>query len=124
MISSNHCPSLVLNADYRPLSYFPLSIWSWKDTVKAVFLDRVNIVEEYDQTIFVEEAHILNNVDKIQHIPTFIVQGRYDVVCPTRSAWELHKALPNSTLSIIPDSGHSMGEFGIAKELVNFTDSV
>ena len=74
--------------------------------------------------IFVEEAHILNNVEKIQHIPTFIVQGRYDVVCPTRSAWELHKALPNSVLSIIPDSGHSMGEFGIAKELVNFTDSV
>ncbi len=51
MISSNHCPSLVLNADYRPLSYFPLSIWSWKDTVKAVFLDRVNIVEEYDQKV-------------------------------------------------------------------------
>ena len=67
---------------------------------------------------------ILNNVDKILHIPTFIVQGRYDVVCPTKSAWELHKTLPNSTLSIIPDSGHSMGEFGIAKELVNFTDSV
>ena len=51
MISSNHCPSLVLNADYRPLSYFPLSIWSWKDTVKAVFLERVNIVEEYDQKV-------------------------------------------------------------------------
>ena len=51
MINSNHCPSLVLNADYWPLSYFPLSIWSWKDTVKAVFLDRVNIVEEYDQKV-------------------------------------------------------------------------
>ena len=51
MLNSNHCPSLVLNADYRPLSYFPLSIWSWKDTVKAVFLDRVNIVEEYDQKV-------------------------------------------------------------------------
>ena len=51
MINSNHCPSLVLNADYRPLSYFPLSIWSWKDTVKAVFLERVNIVEEYDQKV-------------------------------------------------------------------------
>ena len=51
MLNSNHCPSLVLNADYRPLSYFPLSVWSWKDTVKAVFLDRVNIVEEYDQKV-------------------------------------------------------------------------
>ena len=44
MINSNHCPSLVLNADYRPLSYFPLSIWSWKDTVKAVFLDRDGVI--------------------------------------------------------------------------------
>ena len=37
------CPALVLNADFRPLSYFPLSLWSWQDAVKAVFLDRVNI---------------------------------------------------------------------------------
>ena len=41
-------PALVLNADFRPLSYYPLSLWSWQDTVKAVFLDRVNIVSEYD----------------------------------------------------------------------------
>ena len=45
------CPALVLNADYRPLSYFPLSLWSWQDTIKAVFLDRVNIVCEYDEVV-------------------------------------------------------------------------
>ncbi len=45
------CPALVLNADFRPLSYYPLSLWSWQDAVKAVFLDRVNILEEYDRTI-------------------------------------------------------------------------
>src|ERR1700712_2244689 len=44
-------PALVLNADYRPLSYFPLSLWSWQDTIKAVFLDRVNIVAEYERTV-------------------------------------------------------------------------
>ncbi len=44
-------PALVLNADFRPLSYFPLSIWSWQDAVKAVFLDRVNIVSEYDDEV-------------------------------------------------------------------------
>lgn len=44
-------PALVLNADYRPLSYFPLSLWSWQTAIKAVFLDRVNIVSEYDRTI-------------------------------------------------------------------------
>ena len=43
-------PALVLNADFRPLSYYPLSLWSWQDTVKAVFLDRVNIVSEYDDS--------------------------------------------------------------------------
>ena len=45
------CHALVLNADFRPLSYFPLSIWSWQDAVKAVFLDRVNIVSEYDRAV-------------------------------------------------------------------------
>ena len=44
-------PSLVLNADYQPLSYFPLSLWSWQDAIKAVFLGRVNIVSEYDFTV-------------------------------------------------------------------------
>ena len=44
-------PALVLNADYRPLSYYPLSLWSWQDTIKAVFLDRVNIVSEYEVAI-------------------------------------------------------------------------
>ena len=44
-------PALVLNADYRPLSYYPLSLWGWQDTVKAVFLDRVNIVSEYDRSV-------------------------------------------------------------------------
>lgn len=45
------CPALVLNADYRPLSYYPLSIWSWQDAIKAVFLDRVNIVSQYDRLV-------------------------------------------------------------------------
>ena len=42
-LRSNSCPALVLNADYQPLSYFPLSTWSWKDALKAVFLDRANV---------------------------------------------------------------------------------
>ena len=74
--------------------------------------------------IFVEDGHILNNIDKIQHIPCVIVQGRYDVVCPARSAWELSKVLPNSNLIIVPDSGHSMGEVSIARELIASTDSL
>jgi len=49
--SPESCPALVLNADFRPLSYFPLSLWSWQDTVKAVFLDRVSIISEYDEVV-------------------------------------------------------------------------
>ena len=45
------CHALVLNADFRPLSYFPLSIWSWQDAVKAVFLDRVSVISEYERKI-------------------------------------------------------------------------
>ena len=46
-----NCPALVLNADFRPLSYFPLSLWSWQDSIKAVFLDQVNIVSQYAQVV-------------------------------------------------------------------------
>ena len=49
--SLDSCPALVLNADFRPLSYFPLSLWSWQDAIKAVFLERVNILEEYDRIV-------------------------------------------------------------------------
>ena len=51
MASPESCPALVLNADFRPLSYFPLSLWPWQEAVKAVFLDRVNIVSEYDRVV-------------------------------------------------------------------------
>ena len=50
-VSPDACPTLVLNADYRPLSYYPLSLWSWQDAIKAVFLDRVNIVSFYDTKV-------------------------------------------------------------------------
>jgi 5-methylcytosine-specific restriction endonuclease McrA len=49
--SLESCHALVLNADFRPLSYYPLSLWSWQDTVKAVFMDRVQIVSEYDRVV-------------------------------------------------------------------------
>ena len=50
-LSLDTSPALVLNADYRPLSYFPLSLWSWQNVVKAVFLQRVNVLSEYDRKV-------------------------------------------------------------------------
>ena len=64
----------------------------------------------------IEDAH------KIAHIPTVIIHGRYDVICPLRNAWELHAALPQSELHIIPDAGHAMGEPGITAALIAATD--
>ena len=49
--SLESCPSLVLNADYTPLSYYPLSLWPWQTAIKAVFLDRVDIIESYDREV-------------------------------------------------------------------------
>jgi proline iminopeptidase len=71
---------------------------------------------------FPEDGWILKNIDRIRHIPATIVQGRYDVVCPVRSAWDLHRAWPEATLKIIPDSGHSATEPGPLKALIEATD--
>lgn len=49
--SLESCPALVLNADFRPLSYFPLSLWGWQDVIKAVYLERVSVIDEYDRAV-------------------------------------------------------------------------
>ena len=62
-------PALVLNADYRPLSYYPLSLWSWQDAVKAAFMDRVDIVSEYD--------HVVRSPSLTLKIPSVVVLKDY-----------------------------------------------
>jgi proline iminopeptidase len=62
------------------------------------------------------------NISKLKNIPGVIVQGRYDVVCPPKSAWDLHKAWPEADLKIVRDAGHSAAEPGIVHELVSATD--
>lgn len=68
------------------------------------------------------DDQLLKGVEKIRHIPAVIVQGRYDVVCPVRSAWDLVKAWPEASFFLIPDAGHSAFEPGIARALVAATD--
>ena len=67
-------------------------------------------------------TQLLDDVDRIRHIPCTIVQGRYDVVCPMKSAWDLHRAWPQADLRIVADAGHSAFEPGILSELVAATD--
>ncbi len=72
---------------------------------------------------FMEDNQLINNVGKIRNIPSVIIQGRYDVVCPIVSAWELAQAWPEADLRIVPDAGHAAFEPGIIHELVMATDS-
>ncbi|XP_058189657.1 proline iminopeptidase [Rhododendron vialii] len=64
------------------------------------------------------DSFLLDNIEKIRHINTIIVQGRYDVCCPMMSAWDLHKAWPEADFKVVPDAGHSANEPGITAELV------
>jgi proline iminopeptidase len=71
---------------------------------------------------FETDDQLLRDCDRIQSIPTVIVQGRYDVVCPMWSAWDLHKALPRAEFIVVPDAGHSMTEPGIMTALLDASD--
>jgi proline iminopeptidase len=71
---------------------------------------------------FEHDDQLLRNVERIRKIPAVIVQGRYDVVCPMRSAWDLHRAWPEADLRIVQDAGHSAFEPGNISELINATD--
>ena len=114
--------------------------WSvWEGSTSKLIQDE-NMMEHFGDDHFAEafariECHyftnkgffesddfLLKNVSKIRNIPAIIVQGRYDVVCPATSAWDLHRAWPEAEFHLIPDAGHSLSEKGITKVLVEATD--
>jgi proline iminopeptidase len=68
------------------------------------------------------DDQLLRDAHRLRGIPAVIVQGRYDVVCPSRSAWDLHLAWPEADLRIVPDAGHSAFEPGITSALIQATD--
>ena len=74
--SAGKNPSLVLNADYRPLSYLPLSVWSWKDSIKALFMERIDVLAEYNA--------LVNSPSISVRIPSVVVLRDY--IKPVRSA--------------------------------------
>ncbi len=115
--------------------------WSiWEGSTSKLFIDR-NLIDHFGEAhlalslariechYFINNAffdtnnYLIENIDKIRHIPAVIVQGRYDVVCPMISAWELHRAWPEADLRITPDAGHSATEQGNINALVDATDN-
>lgn len=72
---------------------------------------------------WLEPNQLLRDAHKIAHIPTWIIHGRYDVVCPAQNAYELHQVLPGAHLQIIPDAGHAYDEPGILHALIEATEA-
>ncbi len=88
----------------------------------AIAFARIECHYFMNNAFFDTDNYLIENVDKIRHLPAVIVQGRYDVVCPMMSAWELHRAWPEAELHITPDAGHSATEPGNISALVEATD--
>lgn len=72
---------------------------------------------------FERDDQILANLDRVRHIPAVIVQGRYDIVTPMKTAWEMHQRWPEAELKIVLDAGHAASEPGIIDALVKATDA-
>lgn len=93
-----------------------------EDEQFALAFARIECHYFINRGFFESDGWLLENIHRIKHVPTVIVQGRYDVVCPVDSAWALHRALPQSRLFIVEDAGHAAAEPGITHELILATD--
>ena len=129
----------ILTGDDEKLKQQAAVAWSvWEASTSKLFVDKKSIdrygedkfslafarieCHYFKNKLFIEEAQLLNEAYKIKDIPGVIVQGRYDMVCPAVSAWDLHKVWPKAELDIIADAGHSISEPGILEALVRATD--
>ncbi|EDN38467.1 hypothetical protein FTDG_01284 [Francisella tularensis subsp. novicida GA99-3548] len=129
----------ILTGDDEELKQKAAIAWSvWEASTSKLFVDKKSIdrygedkfslafarieCHYFKNKLFIEEAQLLKEADKIKDIPGVIVQGRYDMVCPAVSAWDLHKVWPIAELNIVADAGHSISEPGILEALVRATD--
>ncbi|ABK90583.1 prolyl aminopeptidase [Francisella tularensis subsp. novicida] len=129
----------ILTGDDEELKQKAAIAWSvWEASTSKLFVDKKSIdrygedkfslafarieCHYFKNKLFIEEAQLLKEADKIKDIPGVIVQGRYDMVCPAVSAWDLHKVWSKAELDIIADAGHSISEPGILEALVRATD--
>lgn len=94
----------------------------FEDPEFALAFARIECHYFINRAFFETDNWLIENAPRIKKIPTEIVHGRYDVVCPIENAWELKKALPDAKLHIVPDAGHSAMEKGIIHHLVEIMD--
>ena len=100
----------------------PLFIEHYADAEFALAFARIECHYFVNNAFFETDNYLIEHVGAVRHIPARIVQGRYDVVCPLMSAWELHRAWPEADLQVVAEAGHSALEPGIRSALVEATD--
>lgn len=130
----------LLTSDDPEIRLMAAKAWScWEFALMSLQQDRDNFSHIAEKTmlamariechffinnIFLPDgATLLDDIEAISHIPTTLIQGRYDVVCPVRTAWDIHRALPHSDLFIIPNAGHSFSEPSIVDRFVQTTNN-
>lgn len=95
----------------------------FEDAKAALPFARIEAHYFHNKAFFESDNYLLEHIEQIRQIPAVIVQGRYDVVCPPISAWDLHKAWPEAHFKLVPDAGHSAHEKGIQSLLVEAMDA-
>lgn len=106
------------------VSLFPSQerIDSFSADAFAVAFARIECHYFVNRGFFERDDQLIADVDRIRHIPSLIVQGRYDVCTPMKTAWDLHKAWPEAEFQLIADAGHAASEPGIIDALIRATD--
>jgi proline iminopeptidase len=104
------------------LNVNPDYVAKFDDGAYAAAFARIECHYFVNRGFLARDAQLLEDAGRLHGIPGVIVQGRYDVVCPARSAWDLHRAWPQAQLCLVPDAGHSAFEAGNIHELVSATD--
>jgi len=97
-------------------------IRKWGNAAFATAIARIECHYFVNNGFLTREDQLLRGVRRIRQIPAVIVQGRYDVVCPMRTAWDLHRAWPEADFRLVADAGHSALEPGITHELIEATN--
>ncbi len=96
----------------------PETVAAFGENRMALSLARIE-AHYFANRIFLPEGALLDGVERIREIPTVIVQGRYDMICPIVTADDLHRTWPEADYRVVPDAGHSAMEPGIRRTLVN-----
>ena len=98
------------------------NINNWGTPDFAISVARIECHYFVNKGFFSSDDQLLKNIERLRHSPGVIVQGRYDMVCPMQTAWELHQAWPEAQFHVSADAGHSAYEPGNTDALIRATD--